>query len=307
MTTGRFAPSPSGRMHLGNLFTALVSWLSVRAARGRWILRIEDLDPQRSRPEYARQIESDLRWLGLDWDAGGLDSDPPCRQSLRGEHYTHALDRLCATGLVYPCRCTRAGLNAVAAPHASDGRRLYPGICRPTSLPARFRSDQFQGAAYRLCVGSGHVEFADGVFGSQRVNLAREFGDTVVRRADGAWSYQLAVVVDDALMGVNEVVRGADLLLSSALQIYIYRLLGFTPPQWKHLPLVVNAQGVRLSKRDKSLSLDTLRHLYSPEQIVGKLACMAGIIPTPEPVSARELIPLFDWSKIPATPTVTAL
>lgn len=285
---GRFAPSPSGRMHLGNLYAAFMSWLSVRRQGGKWILRIEDLDPQRSKPEYARLIEDDLHWLGLDWDEGGR-ADGYC-QSLRGDLYAAALEHLEALGLVYACRCTRADIMATQAPHQSDGRIIYAGTCRPQALPPYPRPAG--PGARRLYVPSGEtVDFTDRNFGPQHVDLAAECGDFIVRRADGAWAYQLAVVVDDALMGVTEVVRGADLLLSAAQQIYLYRLLGYTSPEWAHLPLVTNEAGQRLSKRDASLSMEAIRASgASPEDVIGRLAAFAGLIPEAVPTPLHALV-----------------
>ena len=297
---GRFAPSPTGRMHLGNLFTALISWLSVRKAGGKWILRIEDLDPQRSRLEYARQIEDDLSWLGLDWDEGGLDDRGgagPYTQSRRGEIYSEYLDRLKETGLTYPCFCTRADIKATQAPHQSDGRIIYAGTCRPDTLPHPFQ-DTDTPHAVRIAVDDREIKFDDTVYGPQAVNLAGHCGDFVLRRADGAWAYQLAVVVDDALMGVKEVVRGSDLLLSSAQQIYLYRLLGLEPPEFAHVPLLCNSSGQRLSKRDRSMSMEELRKDYTPSHLIGYMAYVAGILPEPFPISAEGLLPLFSWSAL---------
>ena len=297
---GRFAPSPTGRMHLGNLFAALISWLSVRKAGGKWILRIEDLDPQRSRHEYARQIEDDLSWLGLDWDEGGLDDRGeagPYTQSRRGEIYAEYLDRLKETGLTYPCFCTRADIKATQAPHQSDGRIIYAGTCRPATLPSPFQNTD-RPHAVRIAVADREIKFEDTVYGPQAVNLADHCGDFVLRRADGAWAYQLAVVIDDALMGVTEIVRGNDLLLSAAQQIYLYNILGFPVPTYSHLPLIGNMNGQRLSKRDRSLSLNTLRATCSPQQITGYLASLAGLIPAAEPCSAADLVDIFSWKKI---------
>ncbi len=305
---GRFAPSPTGRMHLGNIFTALISWLSARSSGGKWILRIEDLDPQRSRREYARIIEDDLSWLGLDWDEGGLDNRGPAgpySQSCRDDIYTSALSKLNSTGLTYPCTCTKADIMATQAPHQSDGRIVYSGACRPSVIPS---PEPFgmpvKPAAIRLYVPDSEIGFTDRVYGPQTVNLARHCGDFVLRRADGAWAYQLAVVVDDAAMGVTEVVRGNDLLLSAAQQIYIYNLLGCPPPEFAHLPLICNKAGLRLSKRDESLSMAQLRSRCTPGEIIGRLACMAGLTPDAAPCSPGELIPLFNWSAIPATPKI---
>lgn len=307
---GRFAPSPTGRMHLGNVFTALISWLSVRKAGGRWILRIEDLDPQRSRQEYARQIEDDLLWLGLDWDEGGLDGEgrsAPYRQSLRGEIYESYLGRLQQTGYTYPCTCTRADIMATQAPHQSDGRIIYGGRCRPETIPcfAVPAADGERRSAVRLYVPDEEICFSDRVYGPQSVNLARECGDFVLRRADGAWAYQLAVVVDDALMGVTEVVRGNDLLLSAAQQIYLYRLLGVDAPAYAHLPLLCNRAGQRLSKRDSAMSMVELRNVCRPEELVGRLACIAGLQPEPSPCRAQDLIGDFDWSLIAPREQIT--
>ena len=291
---GRFAPSPSGRMHLGNIYTALLSWLSVRSRGGRWILRIEDLDPQRSKIEYARMIEDDLHWLGLDWDEGGIDgkgSHGPYLQSMRHHFYEEALARLKDTGLCYPCVCTRADILATQAPHESDGRVVYKGTCRPSMLPSPYQNKEK--AAVRLAVPDEDITFTDLIKGPQTVNLARHCGDFIVRRGDGAWSYQLAVVVDDALMEVTEVMRGDDLLLSAAQQIYLYRLLGYEPPVFAHVPLVCNEQGIRLSKRDRSLSMEYLREHHSPEEVLGMAAHHAALIPSPRPVSLSDLLALM--------------
>lgn len=299
MIKGRFAPSPTGRMHLGNIASALLSWLSARAQGGAWLLRIEDLDPQRSKREYSRIIEDDLHWLGLDWDEGGLDGRGdagPYSQSQRGDIYARYLELINATGYTYPCRCTRAEIMATQAPHQSDGRIVYGGRCRPAVLPA-FGAD-FDGASTRICVPDSIISFDDGLYGPQHFNLAREVGDFILRRADGAWAYQLAVVVDDALMGVTEVVRGSDLLLSAAQQIYLYRLLGLEPPRFAHVPLLCNAEGRRLSKRDGSLSMEHLRATMTAPQIIGRLAALLGLLPEPTEITAAELIPDFSWQKI---------
>ena len=280
-------------MHLGNIYTALLSWLSVKSRGGRWILRIEDLDPQRSKIEYARLIEDDLHWLGLEWDEGGLDgvgSNGPYVQSRRHHLYEEALERLKASGLCYPCSCTRADILATQAPHESDGRVVYKGTCRPPVMPSPYMDRP--GAAVRLMVPDEDISFTDRIKGPQTVNLARHCGDFIVRRGDGAWSYQLAVVVDDALMGVTEVMRGDDLLLSAAQQIYLYRLLGFDSPEFAHVPLVCNEQGIRLSKRDRSLSMEYLREHHTPEEVLGIAAHRAGLIPSPFPISLSALLQL---------------
>lgn len=305
---GRFAPSPSGRMHLGNIFTALISWLDARSSGGRWILRIEDLDPQRSKTAHAIAIEDDLRWLGLDWDEGGLDDigpNPPYRQSLATPIYTDALRRITDTGLAYPCRCTRADLNASNAPHSSDGRIIYPGTCRPSRLPAPF-TDPATPCAIRLSVPDATISFTDTVFGPVSSNLARDCGDFVLRRADLAWAYQLAVVVDDVRMHVSRVVRGADLLLSTAQQLYLYSLLRLPPPQFAHLPLICNPDGRRLSKRDADLSMQSLRATFSPAQLITIIGRLARLIPPHGPlVTLPDLLRRFTWTAIPAVPAIT--
>lgn len=293
---GRFAPSPTGRMHLGNVFSALLSWLSARAQGGTWLLRIEDIDPQRSRHEYADMLMDDLQWLGLEWDG------KPCWQSQRGDIYARYLQQLTDAGLIYPCYCTRADILATQAPHESDGRVVYKGTCR--NLPPGARKGP---AALRMKVpdeGRGIVTFTDGHYGTHTVDLTTQCGDFIVRRKDGAWAYQLAVVVDDSLMGINEVVRGRDLLLSSPQQIYLAQQLGFTPPRFTHLPLLCNTAGQRLSKRDKSLDMGCLRQRFTPNQIIGLLAHAAGLQPTPDAVSAQSLVKTFSWNKV-ATADIT--
>lgn len=277
-------------MHLGNVFSALLSWLSARAQGGTWLLRIEDIDPQRSRHEYADMLMDDLQWLGLEWDG------KPCWQSQRGDIYARYLQQLTEAGLIYPCYCTRADILATQAPHESDGRVVYKGTCR--NLPPGTHTGP---AALRMKVpdeGRGIVTFTDGHYGTHTVDLTTQCGDFIVRRKDGAWAYQLAVVVDDALMGINEVVRGRDLLLSSPQQIYLAQQLGFTPPRFTHLPLLCNTAGQRLSKRDKSLDMGCLRQRFTPNQIIGLLAHAAGLQPTPDAVSVQSLVKTFSWNKV---------
>lgn len=289
---GRFAPSPTGRMHLGNVFAALLSWLSARSRGGQWLLRIEDLDPGRSRQTYADQLMDDLEWLGLSWDG------EPVYQSRRSDLYDHYFQELQRQGLTYPCYCTRADLLATQAPHESDGRVVYHGTCRQ-------RPPQDGPSAVRLMVPDETVTFTDGHYGCQSVNLAQQVGDFIIRRRDGAWAYQLAVVVDDALMGVTEVVRGRDLLLSSPQQLFIARLLGLSSPQFVHLPLLCNTAGQRLSKRDRSLDMEALRSRYTAADITGILAQLMGLTPEPTPLTPTELLPLFSWAKIPTEDIIT--
>lgn len=302
---GRFAPSPSGRMHLGNVYAALMSWLSAKSKGGQWLLRIEDLDPGRSRREYARLIEEDLQWLGLEWDEGGLEargcankdtkigSATSYLQSQRSEIYQKHYNILESKGLTYACHCSRADILATQAPHESDGRVVYHGTCRPApGLPPFTPSPDAPGAR-RLFVPDEEIYFTDRTYGSQSVNLSHHCGDFIVRRSDGAWAYQLAVVVDDALMGVTEVVRGADLLLSTAQQIYLYRLFGYDVPVFAHLPLLCNSEGQRLSKRDNSLSMENLRANHASEELIGIIAAKARLIPSPTPLSLDTLTQIY--------------
>lgn len=286
MTVGRFAPSPSGRMHLGNVFTALLAWLSVRAKDGKMLLRIEDLDPDRSKPEYITALRGDLHWLGLDWD-----EEMPL-QSTRGAVYAEAFSHLDT----YPCYCTRSELHDASAPHASDGTILYAGTCR--SLTEAERARKTRKPAWRVRVPEDTIRFRDGVFGEQEERLAEECGDFVVRRSDGVYAYQLAVVCDDALGGVTEVVRGCDLLGSTARQIWLYQTLGFPVPQFYHVPLLVAPDGKRLSKREKSLDMAHLRETYTPETLLGRLAFLAGLTETDAPATAKALIATFSWDKV---------
>lgn len=293
---GRFAPSPSGRMHLGNVFSALLAWLSVRSQNGEMILRIEDLDPDRCRPEYAETLKDDLRWLGLDWDH---EQTP---QSRRGDAYAKAFDRLSARALVYPCYCTRGELHAASAPHASDGRVLYAGTCR--NLTDAQRAEKAKAPAWRLAVPDEVWSFTDLLQGYYAENLARECGDFIIRRADGVYAYQLAVVVDDADGGVSQVVRGMDLLDSTPRQLYLYHLLELTPPSFCHVPLLTAPDGRRLSKRERDLDLGALRQRYHPEELLGILAWWAGLLDRPEAVCAMELADAFQWSKVRHEPIV---
>lgn len=297
--TGRFAPSPSGRMHLGNAFSALLAWLSVRSAGGRMILRQEDLDPARCRRDYADQLERDLLWLGLDWDEGGSAGGDAYYQSCRREIYEHCLSLLRQQGLVYPCFCTRGELHAANAPHASDGTLLYAGTCRDLTREQQEAKALLRRPALRARVPEENCSFTDGLQGAQSVHLARDCGDFILRRSDGVHAYQLAVVADDGLMGVTQVVRGRDLLTSTPWQLWLQERLGFAHPAYYHVPLLSASDGRRLSKRDGDLDLGALRASgVSAEAIVGRLAHWAGLIDREEPLSPRELIPLFDWGKV---------
>ena len=287
MVVGRFAPSPSGRMHLGNVFTALIAWLSVRSQQGRMLLRIEDLDPDRSKPQYIDALRRDLQWLGLDWD-----EEMPL-QSQRSDIYDCYFRRL----PVYPCFCTRNELHSASAPHAADGSFLYAGTCR--GLSAEEIATQVRKPSWRVALNEGCVSFTDRVYGMIREDPSQSCGDFILRRADGVYTYQLAVVCDDALGGVTEVVRGRDLLSSTARQIWLYRALGFPTPEFCHVPLLVAPDGRRLSKRERDLDLEHLQQHYTAEDLIGKLAYSIGLTENSSPISPRELIPLFRWDRIP--------
>lgn len=376
---GRFAPSPTGRMHLGNVFSSLLAWLSVRSQGGKLVLRIEDLDDRARSGPWDALLMDDLRWLGLDWDEG------PYYQTDRIDLYADAVRQLDDMGLVYPCFCTRAELHAASAPHASDGTPVYAGTCRgltaaevaarskarPPALRLKvppvqgiassrgpFESDApeskhskteladfgnsmpreltfgdcsergvrggaalqdtadgtrggaaLQGAAggvrgaaaSRSAAGgdAGVMHFEDRTYGPRREVLAEECGDFLVRRSDGVYAYQLAVVVDDADMGVNEVVRGCDLLGSTARQMYLQDLLGYAHPSYAHVPLLVAPDGRRLSKRDRDCDVGVLReHFGTPGALLGRLAYVAGLVPSPEPRTADQLVDEFRWSAV---------
>ena len=284
---GRFAPTPSGRMHLGNVFAAMLAWLSVRSQGGKMVLRMEDLDTQRTSREFASVLREDLLWLGLDWD----EETPP--QSSRSAVYDKYFEILREKGLLYPCYCTRSQLHSVNAPHLSDGTYVYPGTCRNLTAPPEGRAP-----AWRVAVPDRIWEFTDTVFGPQRENLLTDCGDFVVRRADGVYVYQLAVTVDDGEAGVTEVVRGMDLLSSSARQMYLQELFGFQHPKYAHVPMLLAPDGRRLSKRDRDLDLGQLRQRMTPESLLGLLAFSAGLIDKNEPISAPELSHEFSFHNL---------
>ena len=287
---GRFAPTPSGRMHLGNVFAALIAWLSVRSKGGEMVLRMEDLDTQRTSLEYARLLREDLHWLGLDYDR----ETPP--QSQRSRVYDGYFERLREMGLLYPCYCTRSQLHSVNAPHLSDGTYVYPGTCR--DLSEEMRAAMNRPPAWRVRVPDRQWEFCDLVQGEYRLNLATDCGDRVVRRADGVYVYQLAVTVDDGEAGVTEVVRGMDLLSSAPRQMYLQELFGFPHPAYGHVPMLLAPDGRRLSKRDRDLDLGQLQKWVSAQEVIGTLAYSAGLIEQNTAISAKELAAEFDWKKL---------
>ena len=309
MTVGRFAPSPSGRIHLGNILCCLLAWLSARQKGGTIVLRIEDLDTARCPMRYAEQMIRDLRWLGLNWDQGPEVSGPnkPYFQSQRTALYQAALDRLEAQGLVYPCFCTRAELHAASAPHREDGLTVYAGTCRNLTPAEREERARRRSPALRLRVPDKEYSFTDGHMGPCAEHLERDCGDFLLRRSDGMFAYQLAVVVDDALMGVNHVVRGRDLLCSAPRQAWLHEVLGYGPPRFFHTPLLLSPDGRRLAKRDRDLDMGALRGRYTPQELTGLLAFYAGLMDRPEKVTAEELVRQFSWAKVPKNDVVVCI
>ena len=287
---GRFAPTPSGRMHLGNVFAALIAWLSVRSRDGEMVLRMEDLDTQRTSAEFAEILRDDLRWLGFTWDR-----ETPA-QSQRSAVYDKYFETLREKGLLYPCYCTRSQLHSVNAPHLSDGTYVYPGTCR--NLTEEERAAFRRPPAWRVVVPDRVWTVEDKIQGTYRCNLATECGDMVVRRADGVYVYQLAVTVDDGEAGVTEVVRGMDLLSSAPRQMYLQELFGFPHPEYAHVPMLLAPDGRRLSKRDRDLDLGILRQRLTREELLGVLAFAAGLIDQEVSVSLKELTKEFSWKKL---------
>lgn len=302
---GRLAPSPTGAQHVGNARTYLIAWLSARSQGGRVVLRIEDIDSPRVKPGAAEQACEDLRWLGLDWDEG------PVVQTQRLPLYEAALKQLQLRELVYPCTCTRADVErAGSAPHLEHEGPVYPGTCahRTVADAARLGDVPY---CWRLRLPPETPAFTDGFRGPTRIDLHAVGGDFVVWKAPqrpgalGTPAYQLAVVVDDAAQGVTEVIRGDDLLPSTPRQLILYELLGLTPPSFSHVPLVVGLDGRRLAKRHGDTRLAALRDAgVRPEMLLGLLAQSSGWLDSLHPVTARELIPLFQLEKMQATPFI---
>ncbi len=296
---GRYAPSPTGDLHLGNVRTALLAWLFARKAGGAFVLRVEDLDRPRVRLGATERMLEDLRWLGLDWDEGPDCGGPyaPYLQSERQHIYKAALERLRAADLVYPCYCSRAEVaRAASAPQgAGDEGPRYPGACRSLSAAERqAREAAGRRPCWRFRAPDRLIQFTDLVAGPVTQNVAQVVGDFIVSRSDGIPAYQLAVVVDDALMQITQVVRGADLLSSTARQIALFEALGFAIPIFGHVPLVLDAGGARLAKRDRAAGIGALRAAgYTPEQVLGALAASCGLCPPGEAPSARELLAAF--------------
>jgi glutamyl-tRNA synthetase len=295
---GRYAPSPTGDLHLGNLRTALLAWLWARRAGGRFILRIEDLDLPRVRPGATQRMIADLRWLGLDWDEGPDVGGPygPYHQCDRAALYDDALARLRAQDVLYPCYCSRAELARIAsAPAPGEEGPRYPGTCRRRSARQRAAFERAgRRPAWRFRVPEGTIRFTDALCGSQAQDVAATVGDFIVRRSDGVIAYQLAVVVDDGWMGINQVVRGADLLSSTPRQILLAQALGWPIPAYAHVPLLTDPTGAKLSKREQAAGLGPARAAGTPpEVIVAQLAASAGLLPQPAPLTPREVLDRF--------------
>jgi glutamyl-tRNA synthetase len=295
---GRLAPSPTGAQHVGNARTYLIAWLAARSRGGRLVLRIEDIDSPRVKAGAAQQACDDLQWLGLDWDGD------PIVQTERLPIYQSALQRLQAQELVYPCTCTRGDIDAAAsAPHLELEGPAYPGTCsHRTVADASAITDRLFAWRFRV---TDSPAFVDGLRGPISVDLRQIGGDFVVWKSSQTPAYQLAVVVDDAAQGVTEVIRGDDLIPSTPRQLLLYRALGFPPPQFTHLPLVVGPDGRRLAKRHGDSRLATLRDAgVKPESVLGLLAWSCGWLTEIRPVSARSLLPLFRIDSIPPKPFV---
>ncbi len=304
---GRFAPSPTARQHIGNLRTALIAWLDARSRGGRIVLRIEDLDPDRSRPEFSGAIADDYRLLGLDWDEGPDRpvGHGPYLQSGRSGVYRQVLESLRARNLVYPCFCSRREIETAAgAPAPGDDGPVYPGTCRhmdPSEAERRVRNGE--SCAWRFRTGGGEIRFSDSFYGTLSQDVQAASGDFVVFRRDGVASYQLAVVTDDELMGITCVVRGADLLASTARQIALQQAMGWRTPDYLHVPLIVAPGGRKFAKRERDISLDRLLGAgWTPDRVTGFLAFSAGLIPAPVPASPAELLPVYSHRKLRREP-----
>ena len=303
MICGRFAPSPSGRMHLGNVYTALISYLSAKKDNGAWFLRIEDLDKQRCKKEYADALMDDLLYLGLRWDGEIVF------QSKRADFYQSAFNSLEKKGLVYNCYCTRADClkadkMASSAPHSINKSGGCSRRCFFLSLKEKQTLSLFRTPSKRIHVDTSLDEakksesFMDKNYGLCECNIGKDCGDFIICRSDKNYAYQLAVTVDDALMGITEVVRGRDLIPSTYEQLYLYHILNFTPPIFFHIPLLLSLSGRRLSKRDKDLDMGILRSRYSKEDIIGYILFLSGITDVLTRMSLEEALSIFDYKKI---------
>lgn len=288
---GRFAPTPSGELHAGNLLCALLSYLSVKRKGGKYIVRIEDLDTVRTPRAAGEKLLDTLRLFGLQGD------EKPLWQSERTEAYRAAESVLCAEAGVYPCYCSRSELHAARAPRLSDGGVIYAGTCKNLSEKERVLRGQTRKPCYRVAVPYEEVGFIDGVAGAFSHNLQTECGDFIIRRSDGVYAYQLAVAVDDGESGVTEVVRGNDLIASTPRQIWLLRLLGYRPPVYYHIPLVCDALGRKLSKSQGD-GITRWLGRYTPARILGALSYAAGILPENRAATLTELTAVFSWEKV---------
>jgi glutamyl-tRNA synthetase len=296
---GRFAPSPSGRLHLGNMLSSLLAWLDVRSLGGRMLFRLEDLDPDRSFREYAKLMAEDLLWLGLDWDDGWRpDGGTEFAQGQRTALYEQAFQTLQDLGVLYPCYCSRAQRLAASAPHPGDHRESGCGCRMMTDANRRLMERNHRLPATKVHVSNAEISFIDGHYGPQIFSFCAGRDDFIIRRADGVFAYQLAVSVDDAMMGVTRVVRARDLLDSTPKQIWLMTQLGYAPCIYCHGPLLVADAGRKMSKRDGDLNMEALRARNTSEELCGKLAYLAGLLPEPVPIKAADLVPLFSWDKV---------
>lgn len=298
---GRLAPTPSGIMHVGNAFCYLLAWLSARSRGGRVVLRIEDADTLRMRPDAVEQTFSDLGWLGLDWDEGPAPDERGGEyfQSCRTAVYDRFFEQLREKGEVYPCFCSRRDLQLAAAPHAEDRSPVYPGTCRDLSPERAEELSRLRPPAWRLRLSDVSVGFTDRLAGEVRSEVLREYGDFPVRRSDGVYCYQFTTALDDALMGVTEVVRSRDLISSAPWQVYVQRRFSLESPEYVHIPMLLDHEGRRMAKRDHALSLREIRRHYTAGEVLGRLGYLAGLRPDTEPCALERLLGEFDWSALP--------
>ena len=296
----RFAPSPSGRMHFGNIYSAILSWLIARKENAKFIIRMEDIDERSKNKQYQNLILEDLSLLGLDWD------EEPIIQSARSNYYEEIFNALSTQAHIYPCFCKRADLHAASAPHASDGTPIYAGTCKNLSDADVAEKLKTRQPAYRIEVPNKEISFHDEIQGTYSQNLAGECGDFVLKRSDGIFAYQLCVVADDIAQGVTDVVRGADLLSSTPRQIYLYELLDKNHPRYFHHPVLLSMDGTRLSKRDKSCDMSYLLKNFSPQDLLGWVAFYLGQIDSAQPLTLQELLDLFTLNNVPNKSAIIA-
>ena len=284
----RFAPSTTGYAHPGTLLSALLCWLDARSRGDRFIIRLENLDPERCRPEFEQAMLDDLAWLGLDWDEVVYQRD-------QVKHHEAALDDLASRGLLYTCCCSRADIKTRCRP-AADGGFAYDGACREQLLaPGAWRTTE---DAVRVRLPDDEIEVVDESGEVYRQTPAHDMGDPVVRRRDGAIAYHLACVVDDARAGIKRLIRGRDLLPSAPVQILLHRMLGLPVPAYRHHFLLLEPQGNKLAKLHGSIDTRTLRQHYTPEQLCGQLAAWAGLIESEQPCRPTDLLSTFTWKNI---------